>query len=85
MQVVQDDIWLCVDCMLVACNGDVTGIDSDERIAEVYAGLDKLGPRLVPDFDSETGNGHLEFSWNGCDCCGSRLGGELHRFAVLGE
>lgn len=29
-------------------------------------------------------NGRLEFSWNGCDCCGSMLGGSLTRFAILG-
>lgn len=27
MQVILDDIWLCVDCTLYACNGDLTGLD----------------------------------------------------------
>ena len=32
---------------------------------------------------SEIGNGHEEFSNKGCDCCGSMLAGELHRFAII--
>ena len=38
MDIVRDNIWLCSDCRIVACNGDVTGIDSDERIARIEAG-----------------------------------------------
>lgn len=96
MIVIQDDIWLCVDCLMLACNGDASGIEGgneggkqtdEERIAECEAGLEKLGPHLVPDFDSEADedDGIREFSWCGCDCCGSRLGGSFHRFAILGE
>lgn len=55
-----------------------------ERAAEIDAGLARLGPNLVPHFDSETGEGINEFSWRRCDCCGSNLGGSRHRFAVLG-
>lgn len=77
MKIVRDGLWLCADCTIVACNGDASGIESDERAAEVEAGLDKLGPGLVP------GKGHNEFSWGGCDCCGSPLGGERHEFLIL--
>lgn len=83
MRVARDGIWLCVDCLMVAVNGDASGIESDEQIERTEAGLDKLGTHLVPDFDSETGQGILEFSNSGCDCCGSRLAGELHAFAIL--
>lgn len=58
---------------------------ADIRMAEVTAGLEKLGPHLVPHFDSETGEGIEEFTWRGCSCCGSKLGGQKHRFAILGE
>ena len=85
MIVVADGLMLCTDCLIAACNGDFTGIDSDARVAEVTAGLESCGPNLVPDFDSESGDGIEEFSWGGCDCCGSRLGGSRHRFAILGE
>lgn len=94
MRIVRDDIWLCSDCTIIAINGDVSGLDyqygrdtdkRDARLEEIDRGLDRLGPHLVPDFDSETGEGHEEFSARGCDCCRSHLAGELHRFAILGE
>ncbi len=91
MKVVHDDLWLCVDCLMVAVNDDPSGIDcgseekTDARIARIYQGLRELGPHLVPDFDSDTGEGREEFSRRGCDCCGSGLAGEFHRFAILGE
>lgn len=85
MIVIRDDLWLCVDCLMLACNGDASGIESDARVAECEAGLAELGPHLVPDFDSESGEGIRDFSWHGCDACGSRLGGPSHRFAVLGN
>ena len=87
MQVIRDDIWLCDDCTIAAVNGDYSGFGSDADIADTEAGLDKLGAHLVPDFDSETGDGMKEFSSHGCDCCerNARLGGSLHRFAVLGD
>lgn len=82
MRVVRAGIWLCVDCLMLAVNGDASGIESEERVKQCEAGLDALGPNLVPDFD--TPEGHEEFSTRGCDCCDSRLAGELHRFAILG-
>jgi hypothetical protein len=92
MKVVQDDLWLCVDCLSAAVNGDYTGLqyyfkepEATRRTEAIKAGLAKLGPHLVPDFDSETGEGIREFSSCGCDCCGSGLAGTMHRFAVLGE
>jgi hypothetical protein len=84
MEVVRDDLWLCVDCTVYACNADLTGIDTDERAREVSEGVASLGGFLVPAFDSESGEGCEEFSACGCDACGSQLAGEMHRFAVLG-
>lgn len=86
-EVIQDDLWFCVDCTLAACNGDTSGIDSDEQRVAVLDGLDAISDRwgghIVPNFDSETGEGHEEFATMGCDCCGSMLAGEMHRFAIL--
>lgn len=90
MDVVRDDLWFCVDCLMIAVNGDASSLDyhygdkADERLVEIEAGLTRLGPHVVPDFDSNTGDGHKEFARYGCDCCGSRLAGEMHRFAILG-
>lgn len=92
MRVVRDDLWLCQDCLFAAVNGDFSGLDgtyskeaSERRYQEIVAGLKKLGPHLVPDFDSEAGKGIEDFSRRTCDCCGTRLAGDRHRFAVLGE
>jgi hypothetical protein len=84
MQVVQDDLWLCADCLQGAVNGEHVH-DDDAKDARVTAGLERLGIHLVPDFDSETDDGHMTFSHVGCDCCRDRLSGERWRFAVLGE
>lgn len=75
------DAWLCSDCTIVAANGDYSGIESDERIAEVDAGLEALG-EISANWDSETDEGIEEFSWRPCDACGSSLGGDRTRFAV---
>lgn len=90
MKVVRDNLWLCVDCLFAAVNGDFSGMDgahgdkAPARIKEVEEGLVRLGPHLVPDFDSETDKGIREFSSCGCSCCNSRLAGTMHRFAILG-
>lgn len=84
MIVIADGLMLCEDCLMVACNGDASGIESDERVAAVNKGLDALGPHLVPDFDNETERGIHDFSRSPCDCCGTRLHGSRHEFAILG-
>ena len=93
MEVIQDDLWLCQDCTIVAVNGDWTWLDyyysseaeQEERRAEIEAGLSELGAHLVPNFDSEAGDGMEEFSSRHCDCCGTDLAGGRTRFAILGE
>jgi hypothetical protein len=85
MRVIWDDLQLCECCMFAAVNGDTCQCDHDYHSTEVTAGLERLGPHLVPDFDSETQDGCNEFSRSPCDCCKSKLHGSRHRFAVLGE
>lgn len=61
---------------------------ADERMAQIQAGLERLGPGLVADFDSDTGRGIDEFAaapLGGCGCCGSHLAGEWHDFAILAD
>jgi len=82
MNVIESDIWLCTDCLHAAVNGAVH--DDDKREAAIDAGLNKLGEHLVPDYNSETGEGYQEFSSCGCDCCKSHLAGSHFRFAILG-
>lgn len=94
MKVIRDGIELCADCMMFAVNGDVTGIafscsdedDAENRIRDIMEGVGQFGPHLVPDFDTDTGDGYEEFSSRGCDACreNANKGGSLYRFAVLG-
>jgi hypothetical protein len=81
MQIDRDNLWLCSDCMQVACNG-IHGVELSIPTATVI-GLDKLGPHLVPYFDSETNEGLREFSSVPCDACGTHLAGYRARFATL--
>ena len=96
MKVVRGDLWLCTECLQPAVNDEWSSFDyyytdeeeRDAKILRVRRGLEALGPHLVPDFDSETGEGHKEFARapiGGCACCRTNLAGEWHRFAVLGD
>lgn len=81
MKIAQDGIWLCSDCTQVACNGP-RGIELLNETATME-GLAKLGPHLVPDFDSETSEGILQFSNRMCDACGTYHAGYRSQFAIL--
>jgi hypothetical protein len=82
MRIKLDDLQLCTDCTIFAVNGDVSGLD-EARAKIVEDGVAALGPHLVPNFDSETGDGISDFSHRSCDACHSGLAGGFHRFAVL--
>jgi hypothetical protein len=84
MRVVADDLWLCIDCTMVAANGDDSGIEDPDRAEEVHKAVAEMGPHLVLD-SGEGGEGSQEFSWAACDCCGDHDGGTRERFAILGE
>lgn len=75
--------WLCDDCLMVACNGDTSGIKSEERTREVEDGVASLGPHLSANFDADSGDGIEEFDRSPCDACGTHLAGSRHRFAIL--
>lgn len=84
MRIVQDDLWLCADCLLVAVNGDDSSVPAD-RLDAVRNGVDRLGAHLVPDFDTETQDGVQEFARLTCAACEDWRAGSRHRFAILGE
>ena len=81
----EDDVeyWLCPDCLQAAVNDDYSGLDysytpkeAEKRQKDIQAGLDELG--------NITNTGHvLTFSSHGCDCCRSKLAGELHGFMTI--
>jgi hypothetical protein len=85
MQVIQDELMFCSICTQVACNGP-NGIDAQYvELRASITGLAKLGPHVVPSFNSETGEGLYEFSHVACDCCDTGLAGYRAEFVVLGE
>ena len=92
MEVIRDDLWFCDECTLYAVNDDLTGIDyylsgdaAEKRAKEVRKGVHSFGRNLVPDFDSNTGEGLNEFSSRRCDACNQpNAAGARTRFAVLG-
>jgi hypothetical protein len=67
----------CIDCTLAIANGDTDTL-SDKRAAEVWASIEAVDGYLV--IGDEIG-----FSWQGCDVCGSHLGGDMHAVGYLKE
>lgn len=83
----EPDARVCVDCLMAIANDDYSGLDyyydeaeAETRMAEIKEGIWSL---------SEEGKYHLAvgddegFSWSGCDCCGSDLGGERHGIHLI--
>jgi hypothetical protein len=78
-----DEYYVCGECAQVVCNG-LGGMDLDpEREEEIIEGLGQIEGHWAPNWDSETGEGMLEFSWRQCDGCGTNLGGERLRMAIV--
>jgi len=94
MQIIQDDLWFCYDCYIMAETGNTSSFDyyyspseAANRIREIERELslyEKEG-HIVSNNDSETGEGIEEFSRRVCDCCGTGLAGGRHRMALLGK
>ncbi len=55
--VIRDNLWLCDDCSIAACNADFSAIDNPERENTIRHGLAMLGKEGYPvaNNDSETG------------------------------
>lgn len=81
-QILDDDIWCCVDCLMIVANDDASGMD-DETEAACRKGIAGFKGYLALNSDSETGEGEKEFSSQSCDVCGSHLVGHRTRLALL--
>lgn len=83
-------IWVCVDCMQHAANGECGGCDDEQHDRPPLGLLDgvecTLG--LIADEHECDPDGPLcecedvEFSWHQCEGCGSTLGGSRHAMTV---
>ncbi len=82
---VENEMMVCSDCLMLIANGDTPPELSEEKTEEWLAqiakhyGEDQSG---VCCGDSEKNE---EFSWSGCDFCGSNLGGARHHCVELKE
>jgi hypothetical protein len=87
VKVVNDDLWVCQDCLLYIANGDLTGLDNnpetaERRQAEILAGIEReLPAQWVADSSEETDR---EFSSAPCDCCEQRAAGSRYHCVLLG-
>lgn len=72
MQVVADAMC-CVDCLMLAVNGEEANAEHTEAYRK---GTQGLGDPCMKD-DEDEGS----FSWSPCQICGSHLGGQ--RFDVI--
>jgi hypothetical protein len=68
------DLMICTDCLMLHANGDAgDGVDNDKlcsSIEEVWPSHE--GWLIIPEGED------THFSWNWCDSCMSRLGGDRH-------
>jgi len=75
---IQGTFWVCVDCMILAVNGE-TPSDPDPTQPEPWACWPDQHD-VTPDFGGDDDEGINSFSWQYCMGCGSTLGGERYRF-----
>jgi len=78
LQVIADGLRACADCALAIANDDYSGMD-DEREDQVRTAVHHLYTDGYPVIGDELG-----FSWQGCDCCHSGLGGDMYELSILG-
>lgn len=75
-------IDICTDCLFVLANGaeDDAQTAAAERLAEMWPGESPVTtPAVTLGFvDTDLEDGYPSFSWQPCEGCGSRLGGDRH-------
>lgn len=83
MRILDDDIQLCVDCTMLAVNGELPEDPKTERAC--LAGLATLqtAEQQLVSYSTDEDNGEIEFSKRSCECCGSHLAGTRQRFTLL--
>jgi hypothetical protein len=77
-----DLLYVCVDCLMLIANGEANPDWSEaERDAHVARMTDRW-PNTTLAYIGDESSDH-DFSWNGCDACGSRLGGSRHLVTTI--
>jgi hypothetical protein len=70
----------CVDCMSLLANGDVPS-DRPNIADEIVTNW----PQETHQLHVSDGNDDTWFSWNGCECCNSNLGGTRRNISVISK
>lgn len=82
---------ICVDCLMLLANGDVIDGDGNDITTEHGAKMDEQWPDTeitlgCADPDCDDDGEECGFSWQPCDGCDSRLGGDrYHATAWINE
>jgi hypothetical protein len=74
-EIVNQELWVCQDCLIALANADYTSMDLARETA-VRAGLTewaRQGYRLMP------GDNFFGYRDSTCDCCGTPLAGDRHQ------
>lgn len=79
MQILDDDCYVCQDCLMIIANDDDSGIEDEERVKEVREAV-YAGPADWVCGDSEK---DMEFSRRCCGCCNNALSGSRHHAVLL--
>ncbi len=89
--VIDDEIYCCTDCLMIITNDDASGMN-DETEAICRLGIATFDGYLVCNDGhlvykiGEYGDvGPFGFRWSLCEVCGSSLGGDRHRLALLSK
>lgn len=87
--IIANDLWVCTDCAMMLANGELGQGDRNAEIAhaqrmneELAGWLQEGGPYVQMVLSGEEDD-DSRFSWSRCDGCGSTLGGDRERAAVL--
>ena len=79
----------CTDCLMMMANGTLGQGDAEADIAhaeKMHAYLDQRVGRS--DWSAAPSGGEDDephFSWRACQACGSQLGGDREKFALLAD
>jgi hypothetical protein len=78
--IVDDNCFVCADCLIWVANGDASGMDEKTHAHVTNTANDVRGYWCAGDSDKEK-----DFSWSACDRCGCALGGSRHHAVILGD
>ena len=87
MDIVDDNFMVCTECLFAIVYGEVDGLENyhdnpAKRLESIESGIETNTPDggSIHAGDSDKDE---TFSWSGCECCNSGLGGSRHHCVIL--